>query len=221
MTINCSPRPAPRTSTPDQDPKAEAEKAIPGNDKDFVAAGGLGTDTNGEYTMEDIKAAGNTDQPTFNASSGQWIWAEKQLADTRAKGQYIIDQFHHAAYSSGVHGPGMASATADGQPGSPMRVYTPLLGKYGVATVIPGHDEMFERSWVDEDGGSSENSSSDKSSSASFDKDGKGYSTGGTIAVVAGVFALIAGVLGAATQHPAGKAVIERLARQFGIQLPF
>ena len=33
-----------------------------------------------------------------------------------------------------------------------MRVYSPMFEKYGVATVISGHDEMFERSWVDLDG---------------------------------------------------------------------
>jgi hypothetical protein len=32
-----------------------------------------------------------------------------------------------------------------------MRAYTPMFEQYGVATVISGHDEMFERSWVDTD----------------------------------------------------------------------
>ena len=138
--------------TPDQTPSEEKDKAVPGNDKEFFAAEGLGTDTNGEYTLEGIRAAGNTDQPDFNPGSEQWKWVEKQLADAREQGQIIVVQFHHSAYSSGVHGTAMASATPDGQPGSPLRVYTPLLEKYGVAVVISGHDEMFERSWVDEDG---------------------------------------------------------------------
>ena len=33
-----------------------------------------------------------------------------------------------------------------------MRAYSPMFEKYGVAAVIAGHDEMFERSFVDEDG---------------------------------------------------------------------
>ncbi|QGU02244.1 Calcineurin-like phosphoesterase [Corynebacterium kalinowskii] len=137
---------------PDQDADVEKLKAIPGDDTAIAAADAFGTDTNTSYTEEQIRAAGSEDQPDFNPGSEQWNWAEKQLADAREKGQIIVVQFHHSAYSSGVHGTAMASATSDEQPGSPMRVYEPLLEKYGVATVISGHDEMFERSFVDADG---------------------------------------------------------------------
>ncbi|WP_277099799.1 metallophosphoesterase family protein [Corynebacterium riegelii] len=138
---------------PDENAKEEKEKAIPGNDKEFFAEkGDWGKDTNTSFTMEGMHAAGGTSQPDFSEGSEQWKWAEKQLADARAKGQYIIVQFHHTPYSSGVHGTATASATPDAQPGTPMRVYTPLFEKYGVAAVISGHDEMFERSFIDDDG---------------------------------------------------------------------
>lgn len=136
---------------PDETYSEQAKKAIPGTDRDLAALGELGTDTNTEYTLEEARRAGNTDQPDFNPGSEQWIWAEKQLADARDKGQIIIVQFHHSAYSSGVHGTTTTSATPDKQPGTPMRVYSPLFEKYGVAAVMSGHDEMFERSWVDDD----------------------------------------------------------------------
>lgn len=138
---------------PDEDAATEREKAIPGNDKEFFEAkGDWGSDTNTSFTLEGMQAAGGTSQPDFSEGSDQWKWAEKQLADAREKGQFIIVQFHHTPYSSGVHGTTTSSVTPDEQPGTPMRVYTPLFEKYGVATVISGHDEMFERSFVDVDG---------------------------------------------------------------------
>lgn len=33
-----------------------------------------------------------------------------------------------------------------------MRVYSPMFEHYGVALVLSGHDEMFERSFIDDDG---------------------------------------------------------------------
>ncbi|WIM68733.1 metallophosphoesterase [Corynebacterium breve] len=137
---------------PDENYDEVKQEQISGNDKDIEAAGAIGTDTNTSYSLEGIQAAGNTDQPDFGEGSEQWVWAEKQLADAREAGQYVVVQFHHAAYSNGVHGTATRSATPDAQPGTPMRVYTPMFEKYGVAAVISGHDEMFERSWVDMDG---------------------------------------------------------------------
>ncbi|PFG39508.1 calcineurin-like phosphoesterase family protein [Georgenia soli] len=120
------------------------------------------TDTQGEFTAENYDSAftqlfpGTTaedsDLPNFNPGTEQWAWAEKQLADAREQGQIVVVQFHHAAYSNGVHGTPPNHEHADNQSGVAMRVYTPLFEKYGVAAVISGHDEMFERSWVDEDG---------------------------------------------------------------------
>lgn len=94
-----------------------------------------------------------SDLPNFNPGTEQWRWAEEQLKDAREKGQIILVQFHHASYSSGVHGtPPNFEQRPDNQSGVAMRVYSPLFEKYGVATVIAGHDEMFERSFVDLDG---------------------------------------------------------------------
>ncbi|WP_290343150.1 metallophosphoesterase family protein [Corynebacterium auris] len=138
---------------PEEDAETEKAKAIPGNDKEFFTAkGDWGADTNTSYTMEGIHKAGVDSQPDFGKDSTQWQWAERQLADARAKGQYIIVQLHHTPYSSGVHGTATASATPDEQPGAPVRVYSPLFERYGVAAVISGHDEMFERSFIDDDG---------------------------------------------------------------------
>ena len=138
---------------PDEDAAVEKEKAIPGTDKEFFdTKGDWGTDTNTSFTLDGMHKAGATSQPDFGEGSEQWKWVEKQLADARAKGQFIIVQFHHTPYSSGVHGTATASANPDAQPGTPMRVYTPLFEKYGVATVISGHDEMFERSFIDDNG---------------------------------------------------------------------
>jgi Calcineurin-like phosphoesterase/Purple acid Phosphatase, N-terminal domain len=120
------------------------------------------TDTQGEFTKESYnnaypqvfqeKKAGDTDLPNFNPGTEQYNWVEKQLKDARDKGQIILVQFHHAAYSSGVHGAPPNHEKADNQSGVAMRVYSPMFEKYGVATVISGHDEMFERSWVDLNG---------------------------------------------------------------------
>ena len=120
------------------------------------------TDTQGEFTTESYNNAfpevfeGTTpedsDLPNFNPGTEQYKWVEEQLKDAREKGQIILVQFHHAAYSSGVHGAPPNHTYADNQSGVAMRVYTPMFEKYGVATVISGHDEMFERSWVDRDG---------------------------------------------------------------------
>ena len=122
----------------------------------------LSTDTQGSFTAEEYAEAyaevfdaspADTDLPNMDPGSAQWDWAQQQLADARDQGQIILVQFHHAAYSSGVHGtPPNHEEHPDNQSGVAMRAYTPMLEEYGVAAVISGHDEMFERSWVDEDG---------------------------------------------------------------------
>ncbi|GAA4907119.1 hypothetical protein GCM10025789_28280 [Tessaracoccus lubricantis] len=122
----------------------------------------MSTDTQGEFTYESYvdgylslfpgSTEADVDLPNFDPASRQWAWAEEQLADARAKGQIIIVQFHHAAYSIGVHGVPPNFTPADNQSGVAMRQYTPMFEEYGVSMVLSGHDEMFERSWVDEDG---------------------------------------------------------------------
>lgn len=113
---------------------------------------GPGTDTQENFTREQYEAAGGTDLSAYNPGSEQWNWAERQLADARASGQVVLVQFHHVPYSSGEHGLPMNHALTSGQGGTPMRVYHPLFEQYGVAAVISGHSEMFERSFVDADG---------------------------------------------------------------------
>lgn len=120
------------------------------------------TDTQGSFTAEEYanayakvypdKTPEESDLPAFNPGSLQWKWTIEQLQDAREAGQIIIVQFHHAPYSSGVHGSAPNFEHADNQSGVAMRVYSPLFEKYGVSLVISGHDEMFERSFVDLDG---------------------------------------------------------------------
>lgn len=113
---------------------------------------GPGTDTQQNITREQYEAAGGTDLADFNPGSPQWDWVIEQLEDARAEEQIIFAQWHHAAYSSGTHGLPMNHEDSSGQGGTPMRQYHPLFEEYGVAAVFSGHSEMFERSFVDEDG---------------------------------------------------------------------
>ncbi len=113
---------------------------------------GPGTDTQENYTREQYEAAGGTDLADFNPGSTQWDWVIAQLEDARAQSQIIFVQFHHAPYSSGEHGQPMNHILSTGQGGTPLRQYHPLFEQYGVVAVLSGHSEMFERSFVDEDG---------------------------------------------------------------------
>ncbi len=88
----------------------------------------------------------------MDPGSRQWEWAQEQLTDAEAKGQIIMVQFHQAAYSIGVHGVPPNFEFPDNQSGAAMRAYTPMFEEHGVSVVLSGHDEMFERSWVDENG---------------------------------------------------------------------
>ncbi|SDE58995.1 purple acid phosphatase family protein [Auraticoccus monumenti] len=113
---------------------------------------GPGTDTQSNFTRAEYEAAGGTDLSDLNPGSTQYTWAERQLQSARRQGQVVVVQFHHSAYSSGEHGLPMYHADTSGQGGTPMRQYHPLFERYGVSAVISGHSEMFERSFVDEDG---------------------------------------------------------------------
>ncbi|OKL54583.1 hypothetical protein BSZ39_03400 [Bowdeniella nasicola] len=152
----------------DQSPgKTPPEMASRGTDKNLTPQQ-YGTDTQNSFTFAEYArdfpaavAAGwfptgtdpNTpDQPDFMPGSKQYAWAAAQLADARAAGQIILVQWHHVAYSNGVHGTPMGHESPDGQPGTPMRHLQPLLEKYDVAAVFSGHDETFQASYVDEAG---------------------------------------------------------------------
>ena len=113
---------------------------------------GPGTDTQANITREQYEAEGGTDLSDFNPGSPQWNWVIEQLEDARANGQMIFAQFHHIPYSSGTHGLPMNHEDSSGQGGTPMRQYHSLFEEYGVVAVFSGHSEMFERSFVDEDG---------------------------------------------------------------------
>ncbi|GAB3822335.1 hypothetical protein GCM10028820_32560 [Tessaracoccus terricola] len=146
---------------PDESAGDGSLPTITGDDTELTPEN-LSTDTQGEFTYDAYAAAyqevfpGSTaddvDLPNMDPASRQWEWAQEQLADAAADGQIIIVQFHHAAYSIGVHGVPPNHAIPDNQSGVAMRAYTPMFEEHGVSVVLSGHDEMFERSWVDEDG---------------------------------------------------------------------
>lgn len=88
--------------------------------------------------------------PDYSPGSQQYQWLEQQLQLARSQQQIIFVQFHHAPYSSGVHGkaPGRGSEQ-DEQSGRPMRLLSPIFQQFQVAAVFSGHDEMYEHSVVD------------------------------------------------------------------------
>lgn len=86
--------------------------------------------------------------PDFNIGSEQWQWAEQQLHAAAAQGQIIFVQWHHMAYGTGLHSfasgwAGLANSE-DKHSGLPMRIYHPLMQKYGVVAVFSGHNEILE-----------------------------------------------------------------------------
>ncbi|MFC5623830.1 T9SS type A sorting domain-containing protein [Algoriphagus winogradskyi] len=110
-----------------------------------------GTDTQENYTLAQYNAAGGKDLSSFGPGSDQYIWLEENLKDASENGQLIFVQYHHIAFSSGEHGVPLNHELSIGQVGTPMRILNPMLEKYGVVAVFSGHDELFERSFVDED----------------------------------------------------------------------
>lgn len=112
----------------------------------------IGTDTQENYTQSEYTAAGGADLSGFGPGSPQYLWLEKNLQEAKTQGQLIFVQFHHIPYSSGEHGVPINHELATGQEGLPMRVLNPILEQYGVIAVFAGHDELFERSFVDADG---------------------------------------------------------------------
>ena len=112
----------------------------------------LDVDTQSNIDVATYEAAGGNDLSDFNEGSEQWNWVKEQLQDARDKGQVIFAQYHHIAYSTGGHSLPMYHPASSGQQGTPMRIYQEMFEEYGVAGVLSGHNEMYERSYVDEDG---------------------------------------------------------------------
>ncbi|PPD20348.1 MAG: metallophosphoesterase [Methylomonas sp.] len=113
---------------------------------------GPGTDTQNNFTRAQYESFGGNDLSDFNPGSTQWEWTRSQLQEAREQGQVVFVQFHHAPYSDGEHGLPMNHAQTTGQGGTPMRPYHSMFERFGVAAVLSGHSEMFERSFVDNDG---------------------------------------------------------------------
>ncbi len=112
---------------------------------------GHGTDTQENFTQAQYEAAGGTDLSGFGPGTPQYAWLEANLKQAKGGKRLIFVQFHHIPFSSGEHGTTINHELATGQEGTPMRVLHPLLEEYGVIAVLAGHDELFERSFVDLD----------------------------------------------------------------------
>jgi hypothetical protein len=102
---------------------------------------GTNRDTNHMLLGENDEGGGHA--PDFNPGSRQYQWLEEQLQDASRRSPFIFVMFHHVPYSSGVHG-----VSSDRQSGVPVRVLNDLFGRYNVAAVFAGHDEMYESSGV-------------------------------------------------------------------------
>ncbi len=112
----------------------------------------IGTDTQENYTQTEYNTAGGNDLSGFGLGSPQYQWLEKNLASAKSEGKLIFVQFHHIPFSSGEHGVPIDHELSTGQVGVPVRILNPLFENYGVIAVLAGHDELFERSYVDADG---------------------------------------------------------------------
>ncbi|HLS25538.1 MAG TPA: metallophosphoesterase family protein [Beutenbergiaceae bacterium] len=112
---------------------------------------GPGTDTQQHFTRTEYERSGGKDLSDIHPGGAQWRWVEENLREARSEGRIIVVQFHHIPYSSGTHGLPMDHALTTGQGGTPMRRFHPLFRNYGVAAVICGHSELFERSVVGHD----------------------------------------------------------------------
>ena len=119
------------------------------------------TDTQFAYTAAEYAAAAGGADPALgltndtadiNPGSTQFNWTRRQITDARKNDRIVFVQWHHMAYSSGTHGFPMSHPDSSGQGGTPMRQYHPMFEELGVVAVFAGHSEMFERSFVDEDG---------------------------------------------------------------------
>jgi 3',5'-cyclic AMP phosphodiesterase CpdA len=113
---------------------------------------GPGTDTQENYTLSQYNAAGGTDLSGFGPGTDQYHWLVTNLKEAKDQKKLIFVQFHHIPYGSGEHGVPMNHELSTGQGGTPMRILHPLFEEYGVIAVLAGHDELFERSFVDQDG---------------------------------------------------------------------
>lgn len=113
---------------------------------------GPGTDTQENFTQAQYTAAGGSDLSGFGPGTAQYLWLEENLKSASEAKKMIFVQFHHISFSSGEHGVPMNHELSTGQGGTPMRIIHPLLEEYGVIAVIAGHDELFERSFVDQNG---------------------------------------------------------------------
>lgn len=116
-----------------------------------IDSSNTGTDNTTTDTNFSLASADNPQIPDALPGSAQYQWLEEQLASARAAGQITFVQFHHAPYSSGVHGrpAGTDQTLADTQSGQPLRALTPLFALYDVKAVFSGHDEMYEHAVVD------------------------------------------------------------------------
>jgi N-acetyl-anhydromuramyl-L-alanine amidase AmpD len=87
--------------------------------------------------------------PEWVSGSEQAAWLEQTLEHAQRNKQFTFVMFHHAPYSSGIHGrPPGVGAGENFASGMPLQSLTPMLLRYGVTAVFSGHDEIYEHSTV-------------------------------------------------------------------------
>lgn len=87
--------------------------------------------------------------PDWQAGSEQYQWLEQTLQKAQREKAFTFVMFHHAPYSSGIHGrPPGTDKHQNFSSGQPLQSLTPLLHRYGVDAVFTGHDELYEHSQV-------------------------------------------------------------------------
>jgi len=87
--------------------------------------------------------------PEWVSGSEQAAWLERTLKQAQRNKQFIFVMFHHAPYSSGIHGrPPGVGAGENFASGMPLQSLTPMFLRYGVTAVFNGHDENYEHSTV-------------------------------------------------------------------------
>ncbi|MHB0958334.1 MAG: metallophosphoesterase [Pirellulaceae bacterium] len=116
-----------------------------------IDASNGGTQGSADDTNFHLDNSANPQTPDYVPGSNQYQWLQAQLAAAQSAHQIVFVQYHHAAYSSGIHGQAAGVGTEqDNQSGRPLRLLTPLLSDYGVSAVFSGHDEMYEHAIVED-----------------------------------------------------------------------
>ncbi len=114
---------------------------------DTNAAGPAASVMDTNWFLNERGSGGPAPSWTLDSTQGQWL--ARTLKSAQENFEFIFVLFHHAPYSSGVHGlPPGVDQQQNFASGRPLRELTPLFMRYGVAAVFNGHDEHYEHSTI-------------------------------------------------------------------------